>query len=49
MQQIEAGQFKAGSKLVIVHSGGLQAWYGMKRSVVKLAGDPAWQKIAAYL
>lgn len=49
MQQIEAGRFKTGSNLVIVHSGGLQAWYGMKRSVVKLAGDHAWQKIADYL
>ncbi len=49
MQQIEAGQFKVGSKLVIVHSGGLQAWHGMKRTVVKLAGDNTWQKIEAYL
>ncbi|MCK5918453.1 MAG: pyridoxal-phosphate dependent enzyme [Cocleimonas sp.] len=49
MQQIEAGQFKVGSKLVIVHSGGLQAWYGMKRKVVMLAGDYAWQKIEGYL
>lgn len=49
MQQIEAGQFEVGSKLVIVHSGGLQAWYGMKHTVVKLAGDNTWQKIKAYL
>ena len=49
LQQIEAGQFKAGSKLVILHSGGLQAWHGMKRHVATLAGNKAWKKIEAYL
>jgi 1-aminocyclopropane-1-carboxylate deaminase len=49
MQQIKAGRFKAGSQLVMVHSGGLQAWYGMKRNVMNLAGDNAWQVIEKYL
>jgi hypothetical protein len=49
MQQIEAGRFKAGSQLVMVHSGGLQAWHGMKRNVVNMAGDNAWQVIEKYL
>lgn len=49
MQQIEAGKFKAGSKLLMVHSGGLQAWHGMKDKVIQLAGNIAWQKIAVYL
>jgi len=49
MQQIEAGQFKAGSHLVVLHSGGLQAWYGMKKKVIRLSGYKAWEKIEAYL
>jgi 1-aminocyclopropane-1-carboxylate deaminase len=49
MQQIEAGQFKAGTQLLILHSGGLQAWHGMKDKVIRLAGNVAWQKIAVYL
>lgn len=49
MQQIEAEQFKAGTTLLMLHSGGLQAWYGMKDKVIRIAGKDAWQKIAAYL
>ena len=49
MQQIEAGQFKVGSHVVILHSGGLQAWYGMKKKVIILSGYKAWQQIEAYL
>jgi 1-aminocyclopropane-1-carboxylate deaminase/D-cysteine desulfhydrase-like pyridoxal-dependent ACC family enzyme len=49
MQQIEAGQFKRGSKLVIVHSGGLQAWHGMKQKVISLSDHHTWQKIEASL
>jgi 1-aminocyclopropane-1-carboxylate deaminase len=49
MQQIAAGQFKTGSQLVIVHTGGLQAWHGMKEKVIKLSDNRVWQKIEAYL
>jgi len=45
MQQIESGQFKAGTHITLVHSGGLQGWRGMKPRVVKLVGDDAWQRI----
>ena len=49
IQQITSGQFKTGSQLVIVHTGGLQAWHGMKEKVIKLSGNLVWEKIEAYL
>ncbi|MCK5813157.1 MAG: pyridoxal-phosphate dependent enzyme [Cocleimonas sp.] len=49
MQQIEAREFVAGSKVLMVHSGGLQAWYGMKDRVIRLAGEEVWKKITVYL
>lgn len=49
MEQIEEERFKTGTKLVIVHSGGLQAWHGMKQKVISLSGHSEWQKIEAYL
>lgn len=45
----ETQPFKAGGHIVILHSGGLQAWYGMKKKVIKLSGYEAWQQIEAYL
>ena len=49
IEQIKTGRFKAGSKLLMLHSGGLQAWYGMKDKVIRIAGHKAWQKIVVYL
>jgi 1-aminocyclopropane-1-carboxylate deaminase/D-cysteine desulfhydrase-like pyridoxal-dependent ACC family enzyme len=49
MQQIELGEFKAGTSITIVHSGGLQGWRGMKSRVIKLVGDEKWQIIEKYL
>ncbi len=45
MQQIEAGEFEAGANLCIVHTGGLQGWFGMQDRVIKLAGDKVWERI----
>ncbi|RTZ66781.1 MAG: 1-aminocyclopropane-1-carboxylate deaminase/D-cysteine desulfhydrase [Aquificaceae bacterium] len=46
LQNIEEGKFKSGSRIAIVHSGGLQAWYGMKNKVRQLGGEAAWEAIA---
>ena len=49
MQQIESGEFKAGTSITMIHSGGLQGWRGMKSRVIKLVGDEKWQKIEKHL
>jgi 1-aminocyclopropane-1-carboxylate deaminase/D-cysteine desulfhydrase-like pyridoxal-dependent ACC family enzyme len=49
MQQTESGEFKAGTSITMVHSGGLQGWRGMKSRVIKLVGDEKWQKIEKHL
>ena len=49
MQQIESGKFEAGTRITMVHSGGLQGWRGMKLRVVKLMGAEKWQKIEKHL
>ena len=49
MQQIELREFKAGTNITMVHSGGLQGWRGMKSQVIKLVGDDGWRKIEAQL
>ncbi|MCF6189718.1 MAG: pyridoxal-phosphate dependent enzyme [Cocleimonas sp.] len=49
MQQIEAGEFEAGTSICMIHSGGLQGWRGMKNRVIKLAGDNPWEKIETVL
>ena len=49
MQQIEAGAFKEGSRLCIVHTGGLQGWYGMEKRVIKLVGKEYWDKLESAL
>ena len=49
IQQIDQGMFSRGSSVVMVHSGGLQAWYGMNKRVVQTAGEAAWGKIKDYL
>ena len=45
VQQIEAGEFDASQSLMLIHSGGLQGWYGMQSKVVKIAGQAIWLKI----
>jgi len=49
MQQIELGEFQAGTSITIIHSGGLQGWRGMEKRVVKLLGAPTWKKISTSL
>lgn len=49
MQQIESGKFKAGTRITMIHSGGLQGWRGMKSRVIKLVGDEKWKKIEKHL
>lgn len=46
VQNIESGKFKSDSRITVVHSGGLQAWYGMKAKVIQLGGKSAWEAIA---
>ena len=46
IKNIEDGKYKAGSSIAIVHSGGLQAWYGMKDRVIRLGDENAWATIA---
>lgn len=45
IQQIEAGEFKQGQSITILHTGGLQGWRGMQGSVESLAGNTAWKQI----
>ena len=49
VQQIESGEFSAGQSIVLIHSGGLQGWRGMKKRVIALGGEPAWEIIASYV
>jgi len=49
MQQIEAGEFQAGTKMTIIHSGGLQGWRGMKKRVIQLAGQDKWDLLQSHL
>ena len=49
MQQIEAGEFKAGTSICMIHSGGLQGWRGMEMRVSELAGGIAWKRIETLL
>ncbi len=45
MQQIEAGEFAAGTKICIIHSGGLQGWRGMQQRVTHLMGNKKWLQL----
>ena len=49
MQHIEAAEFKQGTTITMIHSGGLQGWRGMQKHVVSLSGQQSWNKIQAYL
>lgn len=49
MDQIKAGVFTPGTRICIVHTGGLQGWLGMEQRVIKLMGDAYWQKLQSVL
>ncbi len=49
MQQIDAGMFKQGTTIAMLHSGGLQGWRGMQQRVIRLAGPKSWNTIQSYL
>lgn len=49
MQQIESGEFKSGSTITMIHSGGLQGWYGMEKQVNKLSNETTWALIYSKL
>ncbi|HHL19853.1 MAG TPA: pyridoxal-phosphate dependent enzyme [Thiothrix sp.] len=44
-EMICAGDIKSHTTLAIVHSGGLQAWRGMKERVIRLKGECFWGRI----
>lgn len=49
MQKIASGEFKEGTSITLLHSGGLQGWRGMKSQFVKLLGEEKWGKLENYL
>ncbi len=49
MQQIELGEFKAGTSIIMVHSGGLQGWRGMQQRVINMVGSEKWRILEKYL
>ncbi len=48
-QQIDRNCIAGKSRIAVIHSGGIQAWRGMRYKVVKLAGKSAWDRINAAL
>lgn len=48
-EMIRVGGVKPHTQLAIVHSGGLQAWRGMKERVIRLKGECFWGRIEALL
>lgn len=49
---LSAGQIKPRTHIGLLHTGGLQAWWGMREKVIKLGGakgELMWQKIAENL
>ena len=49
LEQLAAGEFKQGSNICIVHTGGLQGWLGMQRQALKVAGEPEWLQLEKLL
>lgn len=49
VEQLTDGQFEKGTSITMVHSGGLQGWFGMRDRVIKLAGESSWDRIQSYL
>ena len=49
VQDIRSGKFKKNTHIALLHTGGLQAWHGMKDKVIQLRGDEAWDKIITKL
>ncbi len=48
-EMIREGDIKPHTRLAIVHSGGLQAWRGMKERVIRLKGECFWGRIEGLL
>ena len=49
IEQTKAGFFAPGTRICILHSGGLQGWLGMEQRVIKLMGQSYWQKLEPIL
>jgi 1-aminocyclopropane-1-carboxylate deaminase len=49
IEQVEAGEFKTGQVITLIHSGGLQGWRGMQQRVESIGGANAWKQISLYL
>ncbi len=48
-EMIKSGELSGRQHLCLLHTGGLQGWFGMREKVIKLAGQSTWQRIAAML
>jgi len=48
-QMIAGGELAQPQHICLLHTGGLQAWYGMRDKVIDLAGEGAWCEISARL
>jgi len=49
LELIEDKQIEEGQHICLIHTGGLQAWYGMRDKVVALGGESAWTRIQAFI
>lgn len=49
VEQLASGQFDRGTSITMVHSGGLQGWYGMQQKVIRLGGESSWNRIQSHL
>lgn len=49
IEQVKVGFFSPGTRICVLHSGGLQGWLGMEQRVVKLMGHSYWQKLERIL
>ncbi len=47
LELIEDNQIEEGQSIGMIHTGGLQAWHGMRDKVVALGGESAWLRISA--
>ena len=45
IEMIKNNQIEQGKHICVIHTGGLQAWMGMRDKVVKLRGEEAWRQI----
>ncbi len=45
IESIENNEIPEGKHICLLHTGGLQAWHGMRRKVIKVSGEAAWNRI----